>query len=353
MSDSSSNPARPAPISESELLDWIDGRLSDLECDRLAAASGRIGLKVRIDEMKANRRVLASLPEVEAPAVLMDRVLAALERDTLIGLSDGTPLSDSLPISGVPARHRHQRWWSHSRVQVAMAAGLMLIAGGAAYWGVALSGDRSRPSPTGGELAINIGTTSEATLGEAGASPGAREAKMPGVESPMAVASAETAFGDSEIGDRSPSLALSKARDESSFFVVESTVGKVVTDDARALALAREGRLVMRVIASNIHALPQVTSLAMSNSSLRDWRLTDVVPAATVAMIMPRNIPFGLSAGEPIMASAEAVSLIGPRAMFSWSAAYAVDRASKVRGTFIAELPGKQSVLTAVRSLFA
>jgi len=39
--------------------------------------------------------------------------------------------------------------------------------------------------------------------------------------------------------------------------------------------------------------------------------------------------------------------------MFSWTAAYAVDRASKVRGTFIAELPAKQAVLNAVRSVFA
>lgn len=355
MSDLPHNPGQPSPISESELLDWIDGKLSDGECNRLAAASGRIGLQIRIDQMKANRRALASLPEVEAPAALMDRVIAALERETLIGLSDGPPVSDSLPISNVPSRRSHTRWWSHSRVQFAMAAGLMLIAGGAAYWGVILSGDHSKPLAFGGgDLAINADSNPSNVLDESTSSLAMSELATPDAPQAFAAVSADAANSETGLGESStPSFARSKARDESSFFVIEPTAGKVVTDDVRALALAREGRLVMRVVASNIRALPQVTSLAMSESSLRDWRLSDVVPAATVAMIMPRNIPFGLSAGEPILASAEAVSLIGPRAMFSWPAAYAVDRASKVRGTYIAELPGKQSVLNAVRSVFA
>jgi len=344
-------PADDAPITESEMLDWIDGRLSETEAARLEAASGRIGLRRRIGEMRSNRAVLAALPEETAPATLAERIFNALERDTLIGLSDGPALSDSLPISSVPSRHRHQRWWSHGRVQFAMAAGLALIAGGAAYWGTILSDGRAAPERFGGDLvlgpaqnpALISSDSDESSLPTPDGSAGALAVAVPAV----------AADSPASANEPSGALAKSRAHDESVFFETRSTVGSVVTDDARALALAREGRLVMRVIASNVRALPQVTTAAMSESSLRDWRLTDRLPATTVAMVMPRNIPFGMGRGEPALASAQAISLIGPRAMFSWTAAYTVDRASKVRGTFIAELPAKQAVLNAVRSVFA
>lgn len=365
MNDRSHNPAEkfngpPAdrsPITESEMLDWIDGTLDEAGALRLEAASGRLGLRRRIEEMRTNRAVLAATPEATAPAGLAERVMAAVERETLIGLSNGDPVSDSLPISRFPSPNRHRSVWSHGRVQFAMAAGLLLIAGGAAYWGVLLSRNNGPISPVVGDLALNDAAGSANTVPNPSAASRSVEPNVPPV---LAVDESQSTFVAIAEGqppvDAFPSMARAAPgaptpRNESQGFE-EPNAGGVVSDDARALVLAREGRLVMRVIASNVRALPQVTSGAMSESSLRDWKLTDRVPEATIAMVMPRNVPFGLGPGEPILASAEAVSLIGPRALFTWTAAYTSDRVAKVRGTFIAELPATRSVLNAVRSVF-
>lgn len=121
-------------LSEEELLDWVDGKVSAQAGEALAAASGRRGLASRVSQMQANRRVLQSLPIEAAPADLAERVVQALEREALLALSTASAASDApIPISTyVSPRQRTARapaW----QPPAAIAAGLLLLIGGVSY----------------------------------------------------------------------------------------------------------------------------------------------------------------------------------------------------------------------------
>jgi hypothetical protein len=52
------NPGNARPLSEEQILDWVEGRVDGEAVSRLAAASGRAGLSERVVQMQANRRAL-------------------------------------------------------------------------------------------------------------------------------------------------------------------------------------------------------------------------------------------------------------------------------------------------------
>src|SRR5262249_45834498 len=96
------NTARPAP-DEGDLLAFIEGEALPRERELAVARelSGSPELARRLEAMRADREALRSLPQMSAPPGLLDAVEAALqpvlERQMLLGLRDGEPVSEMPP----------------------------------------------------------------------------------------------------------------------------------------------------------------------------------------------------------------------------------------------------------------
>src|SRR3954471_24505542 len=128
MAANTNNPgeATPPPLNEAEMLEWIEGRLSKIE-ESSRATKVRAGVSDRVRQMQANRRALQSLGTERAPAELMDRVMAALERETLLGIANGQEVSDHLPISITPhIKEQKRRRSDRLAPALALAAGVVL-----------------------------------------------------------------------------------------------------------------------------------------------------------------------------------------------------------------------------------
>src|SRR4051812_39198329 len=117
------------------MLAWVEGRLSRIEEADLAKRS-RPGTGERVVQMQGNRRALQSVRDERAPAELMDRVLAALEREALIGLSNGQELFEHPPISIATAKKTKSKpgWAQRNAPALALAAGVALLVAGGVYW---------------------------------------------------------------------------------------------------------------------------------------------------------------------------------------------------------------------------
>lgn len=320
-------------LSEGQLLDWIEGKLSPDEESALARSAARRGLDVRVKQMQANRRVLASLKDERAPAELADRVLAALERDALLGLASGTPLSDEPPVSSVapPARRRGPpviaRIFDASPARFAMAAGLLLAVGAGLYLWTVVSGGGLGGSR--GPLPGPIATNDEVKPLVLRPEPGGERTAAAGV------ASSEAAGGP----PAAPAVILAAETHE---------IGL-----ARAVDLARDGRLVMRVIAGNARGVRQIESAAARESPGREWRLTRRVPEGVLAAVLPRAGSSGRGGEAVAMYGVDAASLIGPGAAVAWARPPTVDRASRVRGAYLVDLPADADMMRIVRTVFA
>lgn len=336
------NDPNPAPdsglLSEAQLLDWIDGHLSPQEEARLAALSGRIGLSRRIEQMRANKRALTRAGQAAAPAELHDRVIAALEREALLDAPVETP--DSIPISTVVfERERTRSRWMHSAAApLAFAAGLALLVTGAAYWVIA-SRPPAQHSKLNGPLAINDAPA------EPIASPSAPTADA--TNTMMAAAPAATM-------EHAPDAGIPGFASEPAPTTMTLASSRKPIDDARALELAREGRLVMRVVADNVKVLGDVERDTTRPTRQREWRLSKDVPAVVAQAVAPSSTPFGFgSRDEFAFASRDALSMLGPKAALNWPAMAMIDRAARVKGTYLADVPVRESTLRAMKSVFA
>lgn len=326
------------PLDEAHLLDWIDGKLSPAEQSRLEQASGRAGLSDRIAQMQSQRRVLQRLPEEAAPADLMDRVLATLEREQLVG--GGMPrMVDDVVIRG-GSRSLFARF--------AVAASVALLLGGGLY----LASVASRPASTPGPVAK---TSESAPLAEANAP--AR------VEETQALAKAESepdaaiASRAANASDGASGVQLAQVSDA----LPEPSPLDITTD--RAAALASQGRLVMRVLASDTRGL---TALEQAGKTNARWRLRKDVPAAVAAAVLPTgpkaDIGPGLENQGPMMASAEmrrdaAAAVLAPyvglRSSFDYTPPNPADPLARVRGTYLLEVPAEVGSLESLKKLFA
>lgn len=251
-------------LSEEALLDWVDGRVSSADAAAMADASGRRGLAARVTQMQANKRVLNALPLEKAPGDLAERVVQALEREALLALADGQP-SGSIPISTYQdharGRRRTQSAW---RVPAAMAAGLALILGGVSY--MAYTVFKPAPSHTLGPLAQgdprasvphvapdapdSTGTVGAALTEAMNASQGEQPTTMAAAAGPDTTPSAHAAIAGID-ASAAPLPASSPT-----------------IDDARALELARERRLAVRVRGASTRSLP-----LLAQNSGRVWSL--------------------------------------------------------------------------------
>ncbi len=123
----------------------------------------------------------------------------------------------------------------------------------------------------------------------------------------------------------------------------------------RMLALAREGRLVMRVQSRDLANLPEIA--AIENSKIdRSWRLTSNVPDQVVAAITPKAPTFvgpvpehpvtiagtNERASQPTLGAPSAKRPIEPE-----------DPASRVKAKFLIDLPNTEKALNQIKLVFA
>lgn len=321
------------PLDEGQFIDWIDGRLSDAEQARLEAASGRPGVRTRIEQMRANARALRAAGIEKAPPELAGRVLAALERDALVGRRE----TDAIPISladDIRGSGRGGRWSVHGPV-LALAAGIALLVGGGIYWSSLLLtprggsrglGQDNRVAiapPEAAKVAVEPGT-SDATAGREMAL--ARTAEVPGAgdATMMTMAAAGPADGQE----------------------AEALTGE------RALALASEGRLALRVRAGDVRGL-RALEAAGNGRSGRVWRLTkNLPPEAVVALATPREPGVALASGSAAdQAAALLAPLLGPGAAMPASGASWQDPLLRVKGAYTMDLPATATALDDVRDM--
>jgi hypothetical protein len=330
------------------MVDWIDGNLSASEVEALIAASGRSDIRQRVQQLQRNKHLLASLPQAAVPADLHDRVLAALERDALLGVSpeqwaqveDSAQPLGTLPIDRLSVQHdaspaerarRAKRWWS-AAPSLAMAASILLLVGGGALLYPTL---RAAMQPTG----ARPNAPGTGNLARGSAHDAAHDAIGDAMSDSQQAASAGARAEAGATTDSQASTFGAQGTTDATLASEAAQLSEPI-DSARALALAKEGRLIVRLLAKDAGALPRVEATATNPQSRLPWRLTREVPPAVVAAMMPK------APGEPAFASAAALrtrtesllsSFASPAAALSMPSPQSVAQ-SKVRGTYVLDV---------------
>ncbi|MBS0197909.1 MAG: hypothetical protein JSR77_14230 [Planctomycetes bacterium] len=305
-------PSTAGPVNEELLLDWIEGRLSPKEAESLAKASGRPGLAARVAQMQADRVSLRKLPRERAPAVLMERTLAALEREALVGTLPAA--TEQAATAGIPVESYKIETYRGNRsmapMRFALAAALVLLAGGAVYMGVSLVKPRKSPFASVGAIARNSDSATP----------------TPGPEIQIAAKSAAS--------DEAPAAAtaqIAAAAEPEPMFGPPAS--QEITSAAHAAGLAREGRLVVRVV-----GVP-ADKIARLSAKDQSWRFRGSAPrdiAATLAAAIPSHDSDNAAGDAPRIASrasnesqplpaSQAASFVGPPLPQTPPAAYVAE----------------------------
>jgi hypothetical protein len=260
----------PKGLTEADLLDWVEQSLPTRRLAEVhAALRTNPPLAARLEEMRVDRAAVAAIGLSTAPATLMDAVEQALERHLLVGLSSGEPLSDRPPVSiFTPSRRDPFRLGSFRGDAVgrrlALAATLLLVAGGATI--VAVLAMRLAATSTPPTFPIAINTPDDSTKGLKGpAETGEAHPVIDG--SPVELAEAPVI--DSDAALRTEALADAGP--------AEPTISL-----ARAVELAREGRLVVRIRSGDVDRT-LLRFGRMADRPRQAWRLTEDAPTAIVA----------------------------------------------------------------------
>ena len=291
---------------DADLLAFVEGHPlpREREVAVLRALDADPMLARQLELLRADRAALMSLADEPAPAGLIEAAEAALERGMLLGLEkSGTPVADRPPVSLVrPMRRGFWETFMADRAgrQMAAAAAVLLVAGGATYFtAVALSG---RGPVEGDRIAIlepdpqaptfveedNAGGRLADTSGEpAGTEPGAAASTI-----------AEHAASPAPAPDETPTM-------------IAAAPAPVTA--AQAVDLARERRLVIRVSGPR----PERAAARVEREAARSarpgstpWLMRPDVPSALLALIdrpaapaLPEAMPDGPS--TPAIAARE------------------------------------------------
>jgi hypothetical protein len=315
--------ATPPPLNEAEMLEWIEGRLSRIE-ESNRAAKTRPGVSDRVRQMQANRRALQTLGTERAPAELMDRVLAAMEREALVGISNGEAVSDHLPINITPhiqEQKKRRRGSDRLVPALALAAGVALLIAGTMYLGSVVF--KSKPSS---QLASNGANSTTPTV----------VAQNTGADKDLAPKAATTAAG----AERPEDVRLAKASEPSPL------------STARVLELARQGRLVMRVQAKDLKGLAQID--AMENSKVeRSWHLSREVPQTVLVAVMPRTpAPLLNPFVEPTYASAVGPEKAAPPLLPNLPPLLPLQFQPRTPAAYLVDFPNTEQSLAQIKKVF-
>lgn len=323
------------PLSEEQVVDWIDGNVTPEEAAAFARASGRPDLPARVAQMQRHKAVLASLEDEHAPAELYDRVMAAVERDVLLGVPQATAadfVEPRLRIAGDSdgVTSRVSRVVQGNLPRFALAAGLLLMVGGLAYFGsVAYRAAKKPIAPNG--VSTLPGENSTGTLA-------INDQPVP---TPDGARSAKSGTNDN----------IPAQTNVSETTAIADAAPKEVPVE-RAVQLASEGRLAIRVLAQKPENLSRIERDVSKPKGDRLWRLTRSVPADVVAAVVPAR---PTSSGVAMAGEHTALSLIGPyigpgAAMSMMT--MATDPIARVKGTFLVDVPATREQLNVVATVF-
>jgi len=330
MTSTPGQPPADRPLTEDQILDLVEGRLSASDAEAVLSRSGRAGLSERVRQMQAHRRVLQDLPLEPAPRHLAERVIATLERDALLGLAKGEPVEDHIPIHmGDRTRRAGHRSWMKAAPGLALAAGLVLLVGGGAYWSSLLIGGKDRPATpvTPGPIALKSGDAESAITA---AGPAIE------IETPAATA---LAAADTARHAQAPAAAPLSAED--------------------AARLAQEGRLVIRVAASSTRGIGQLEAMG-NGKNHRTWKLRKDVPAGVSSAILavvaaaPVNPDFVgpmMAASEPERFGSVIAPLVGPRAALNLMPPRIERAGAAIAGSYLLELPADAASVESITTL--
>ncbi len=291
----------PANVSELDLLDFVEEQLPSQRRAEVAAALVQDPVLARlVAGMIADRGDLRALGNVGAPAMLLERVEAALEREALLGLASGEPTSDRLPVSAVvPARPNVWRvFWENTLARrLAVAAGLTLTASAGIWVFYSVAGPAA---PLGPSVAGRSGTGNgdEGGVSEPG---GGDIASMP--------AENESPEGEMALAERDGSVGVEGAATEpmGAEPVAIADAGDAGPADAaspitaaQAVELAQEGRLAIRVRAADPEAAAARIDLIAAAQAGREarWRSLDPSARPAVALAVAAGATPGRSNGN-------------------------------------------------------
>lgn len=265
--------ALPAGVSEEVVLAWVDGELDGAEQARLAREHP--GLATLVRAMRDDARRVASLPLARSPEDMAERVTSVLEREALLGMERSAAVDAEPPSMRITTVRRTPAWVP----RLAIAAGFVLLAGGAAWLArVAYQSLPSRP-PLGPVAALD----------KKPAELGVSEAEGVRTDADTRVAlNAESAPAEGNVAQpmtiaAAPAAGFARDEGAKASLAKGDAPGLSV---ASAMELAREGRLVIRV-----HASESVgTKLASANA--RSWRVVGDAPSGVaLALALPRALP--------------------------------------------------------------
>jgi hypothetical protein len=268
-------------LDEHTLLGLVEGTL-----DARAEASATAGLSpsacARIALMRRDRTRLAALPEVAAPTGIVEQAVAAAHREALNGLRLVGEQESEIPVSRVVPIRR--AWWKGRGVALATAASLGIVGGvvllslpswtpksGPTDTGVIAAGPDTVPEP---RSLVNPDRGLDATTGIAAATP---SDEVEGIEL-ASVVQAHAALGS---GSGATPLMVPMA-----------PASARVNDSDLALALAREGRLVIRVtprMPTGVDRRMETLTARSSRSGL--WRAEETVPTEVSAALASASRP--------------------------------------------------------------
>lgn len=363
MTTNPSNPAGPRqPVSEDALVDWIDGSLSPQDVRRLAAESGRADLHDRVAQMQRHREVLRSLGDtrgaVRAPADMHARVMAALERESLVGNesveqelraleraapADTAPLAELRLIRDDGAGSH----WTKRAPSLALAAGLVLLVTGGAFWTAQFFRSASP------KLADPAATIAHRDTGK----PGLGESA-----SPVGAASDATSFAVAA-NEAAPSADAAAARMSVAPLAAGPVAREVNIDEA--LTLAREGRLAIRVTARDLKGLSRLEQDTTTRKSSQSWQLSRDVPPAVLAAALPatseasrafvraaHDVVGSAGAGTAMFSTASLIApLVGPGASVTSLAPAAITTGPSLTASYLLDLPQTERAFDAVRAV--
>ncbi len=359
------------PLTEDQLTDWVDGSMSSQQVQSMIAASGRSDLAQRVAQMQRHKVLLATTLPERAPRDLHDRVLAALERDMLLGAGEAeratvTAMPEpQLRLNGVKLAGDGELTTGRTIVRwlprMAMAAGILLVAGGASFFVVKAVRMSSQPlaNPT-----IAGNTRSE---------PSARQT-IPSENKPLdgALAMREdvpaTDAGEIAVADANTAQNATRTRAESASGASSvSTSSTLAMEQARALAkpgpepipvsldraasLAAQGRLAIRVLTDDTRGLAgfEQAGAAPLNSPQRSWRVFTKVPAQIVASVVPSMLPASSILEDPRAMAAE---LVAPMVGLTLDplAAGNPGPLGRVRASYLVSVPATEAGLDVLRT---
>jgi hypothetical protein len=303
---------------EALVMDWVDGVIPDAQGEAAARAAGRTDLIALVAAMKADKAVLASMARIEPPRFDLADVMSRLER------AEGDEASTRSIES-----HRHRRAWKVPAWPLAMAAGLVVAAMVATQVGrvsnppTAGFSPKSAPAP----IAMNDAAHQAAEIARVAAAPASEQGAL--AMQPLAGAVHE--------------LDATAA----------SIPARLVIGEDRAMELAREGRLLVRVAAVGEEpTFPPLETMLASDAS---WRVSDDVSRELLAAVRPF---FGADAGvKPEVAVGPpeerflSADMFGPAELESFAATHVPRTAVGVSptATYVVRLDDDRRVLDQLR----